>query len=735
LTASQGRASHAPSIPFSRHRVGAYETAYTRMLLAIQCISSIKSVAGLRNRWIALLSLMTGILLIFCQSLASSTATDYPPNRSPGTIQTYLISDHDPISIESDEDFISQGWPGNGSETNPYTIANLRIQSDELTCIDISNVSVYYSIIDCELLTTSRYFVQHGIYLEEASHAKIESCTITNVEFGIVVLHSDDCVILDTYVGDCSLSGVSIWQSDDCTIENCDIEGNGWVGVDLYWTEDCSVVNCNLEDNHWAGVDLEEDHNSRILNNIITCEGEGGCIGLSYSDGSRICNNTLLSGGIVVNALVAYHRPPTIENNTINGSSIGFFRDRGNITISASDFGQILLYRCNSLNIIGGQITEATVGIQIILSQSCKIGKVLLKHNIRSGLRLHSSTNCTVSDSTFEFNGDGIALYRSKNTAVQENTVRDNHWSGVDMSASENCTIMRNSIFRNQLYGFIIDNSVNCTIDDNDVVLNDLSGFLIVSSQSLLVKRNLVQLNGHIGIEFTSGTSNNLVYDNRLAENEAGNANDNGHANHWDDRIDIGNFWDDYNQDGFYVIPGSAGSMDHFPLAFDAIRSTAPSLNSPPDIAYYFGDTHVQIIWNPSAISPSHYEIFKNDSLVEVNEWNGSQITIDITGLDIGVYSYRIVVYEHGGLSATDTILVTVLSTDTPIGDETSPGAIDYSLSVQPLFWGSLLIIELVAAVMIVSRRTQTIRNRMIALQGRASRDSSILSLWKFSFK
>jgi parallel beta-helix repeat protein len=649
---------------------------------------------------------MTGILLIFYQSLALSTAIDYPPNRPPSTYQAYLISDHSPILIESNEDFISQGWPGNGSETNPYTIANLRIQSDELTCIDISNVSVYYSIIDCELLTTSRYYVQHGIHLEEASYAKIESCVITNVEFGIMVLHSDGCVILDTYVGDCSLSGVSIWQSDDCTIKNCDIKDNGWIGVDLYWTEDCSVINCNLEENHWAGVRLEQDHDCRILNNIITCEGESGSIDLIYSDGSIIRNNTLLSGGIVVNAFVAQHRPPTIENNTINGNSVGFFNDTGNFAISPNDFGQILLYRCSNLDIIDGQITGATVGIQVILSQSCTIENVLLKYNARSGLRFHSSANCMVSNSTFEFNGAGIRLYRSENTIIRESTIRDNHWSGVDMFALENCIIMRNSIFRNHLFGLVIDNCVNCTIDDNDVVSNGLSGFLIVSSQSLLVKRNLVQQNGHIGIEFTSDSSNNFVYDNRLAENEGGNANDNGHVNQWDDGISIGNFWDDYNQDGNYAIPGSASSMDHFPLTFDAIRNTAPSLDSPPDITFQLGATDIQLTWNPSAISPSHYEIFKNDSLVEVDEWNGSQITIDITSLDAGVYSYRIVVYERGGLSATDTILVTVLRTDTPTGDETLPGSIDYSPLVQPLLWGSLLVIEIIAAVIIISRRT-----------------------------
>ncbi len=658
----------------------------------------------MRNKWVTLLSLMAGILLVLSLSLASPIAYDYPQNQSPVTYQASLVSDHEPILIQSNVDFISQGWSGNGSESNPYTIADLRIQSDQQTCIDISNVSVYYSIINCVLLATSPYNGQHGIHLEKANHARIKSCVITNVEFGIIVFHSDGCTIVDTYVGDCSLSGVSIWRSNDCTIEDCDIRDNGWAGVDLSWAENCSVIKCNLEDNYWAGVELEQDHDCCILNNIITCKGEGGCIDLSYSDGSRICNNTLLSGGIVVSALVAYQRPPTIENNTINGNSVGFFKNTGNFTISPNDFGQILLYKCGNLDIIDGQITEATVGIQVILSHSCRIESVLSKYNARYGLRLHSSTNCTVYNSTFEFNGNGIDLCRSQNITVQASTVRDNYWSGIGMSAS-NCTIMQNSVFRNHLSGLIINNCVNCTIDDNDVVSNRLSGFRIKSSESLLVKRNLVRLNGHLGIEFTPDSSNNLVYDNRLAENEGGNARDNGHENQWDDGINIGNYWDDHNQDGDYVIPGSAGSMDHFPLAFDAIRNATPSLSSPPDIAYQLGDTDIQITWNPSAISPSHYEVFRNDSLVEVNEWNGSQIAIDVTGLDTGVYSYRIVVYERGGLSATDTILVTVLSTDMPIGDETQPGFIDYSLSVQSLFWASILVIELVAAVMIVSRR------------------------------
>ena len=50
---------------------------------------------------------------------------------------------HGAIFITGNQDFIDQGWSGNGSESDPYRIEGLNITSTQV-CIDIRYVDVHF---------------------------------------------------------------------------------------------------------------------------------------------------------------------------------------------------------------------------------------------------------------------------------------------------------------------------------------------------------------------------------------------------------------------------------------------------------------------------------------------------------------------------------------------------------------------------------------------------------------
>nr|MDO8114050.1 hypothetical protein [Candidatus Sigynarchaeota archaeon] len=57
---------------------------------------------------------------------------------------------HAPIIIASDEDFVAQGWPGEGIPKDPFVIERLNITSTA-TCISVSNTKAVFEIRDCLL--------------------------------------------------------------------------------------------------------------------------------------------------------------------------------------------------------------------------------------------------------------------------------------------------------------------------------------------------------------------------------------------------------------------------------------------------------------------------------------------------------------------------------------------------------------------------------------------------------
>ena len=56
---------------------------------------------------------------------------------------------HDPISIISNAELVSQGWPGSGTPANPYRIEGLSINQTGVTRISISQTSAHILIQNC----------------------------------------------------------------------------------------------------------------------------------------------------------------------------------------------------------------------------------------------------------------------------------------------------------------------------------------------------------------------------------------------------------------------------------------------------------------------------------------------------------------------------------------------------------------------------------------------------------
>ena len=206
---------------------------------------------------------------------------------------------HDPIVIGSDEDFEIQGWPGNGTEENPYRIEGLFINEviyPEYP-ISISNTRADFIIQNCFLnnFTDTPYA---GIGLSNTSNGIIKDNYIDRVSRSIYIHDvSSNVSILNNKLGDVHQSSVRISDSFNIIITENEISG----GILLEITYDIYVFNnniygCNSYSGRNACINGLRCNSTQIVNNNITAKFDY-CMVFETTSQILIINNTCISGG------------------------------------------------------------------------------------------------------------------------------------------------------------------------------------------------------------------------------------------------------------------------------------------------------------------------------------------------------------------------------------------------------------------------------------------------------
>ncbi len=104
---------------------------------------------------------------------------------------------------------------------------------------------------------------------------------------------------------------------------------------------------------------------------------------------------------------------------------------------------------------------------------------------------------------------------------------------------------------------------------------------------------------------------------------------------------------------------------------------TVPQISSPDDFEYEVDTTGHTVTWVVSELTPSHYNVTLNGEPWINSDWNGSNIIINVDGLDVGINTISITVNDRVGYYSTDSLQVTV--TEPPAPEINHPSDIEYS--------------------------------------------------------
>lgn len=470
----------------------------------------------MNGRW-GLISFLCLLFLAISLHSTDST-TSYMVDLEHNSV--YVIADleyHDPIVISSDNDFNLQGWPGDGSEGNPYLIDGLEIHTTD-TSIRIEDVRVHFKINGC-LLTGSGLHSGKGIYLENTTNGIVDSsrtdfkqmgvwikdsanctvsrCVFENGDYGVIVQYSENITIHDNAMGGIRSYGIDFYFVDNSKVTENMINGGGESGIYLYESDNC-YVGTNLVSNSGFGAYEEELYptgfginlgncfNDTVHDNIIhdvrdvgiwvasapnstiTNNTVWGCGRYDVGSGSKDCNffYNEFEKGMRLDSISVTQWQLNMIGNTVDGKPLGYFRNELGIVINMTEYGQIILVSCADVTLLDGNFTNCAVALQ-----------------------MGDCTNCTVTEFNVSDSYCGVSFHQSIDCKMLNASITNITLFGADLENAD-FTSFAHNWFKNCTYGIRIFNSDSCNITSNNFLDNHKAGAYIHGSTSSIIHYN-----------------------------------------------------------------------------------------------------------------------------------------------------------------------------------------------------------------------------------------------------
>ncbi len=376
------------------------------------------------------MSLITYSMLVGFSDVEStlSTLTIHHETRECSTPIISQLTSHDPIVITSNLDFETQGWPGSGTELDPYVIESLAIHvTHSDVSINISNTDVHFEIRHCVLTSNSTDTVE--IYLEGVSNCEIWNTTFLDSKFGIRMESCEQLIIQDNLFlnlsGKCMYmlrTNNSVFSANNCT--NCGgfsstfsslsnvFEDNYCYsfisgkrsGISLYYSNS-SIVRNNEIHSIYMSVYMLKCSDNQLIGNNCTSSAYGLSVGLienceiigNFFNGNHTSYKGIFFGANCVSNIV--------QDNKCTLNEIGIYLDEDSndnkITSNIcnnNSIGIYLDYDCNSNEITSNICDNNEIGIQIDFTDFNVVQGNLLRNNNDTGIRAYYVENTTITE-------------------------------------------------------------------------------------------------------------------------------------------------------------------------------------------------------------------------------------------------------------------------------------------------------------------------------------------------
>jgi parallel beta-helix repeat protein len=612
-------------------------------------------------------------------------------------------------------------------------------------CEDTADLGVYIS--SSQRITASGNTISNGpndgIYATGANHSIIGN-TIWDTRRGVRGLIGAENVNITSNIIDSVDTGIQV-NGEDATIKS-NVITNSDVGIDLDSASQEAEVVDNLIEHSEDGIHIRNVNHSIIGNTIrytdmafivdgatnpelednIIHNARYGVYVVGTTGGEFENNNLTQTGFFFETGQPIVNLNHSLIDNNVNNKPLFYALNQSGVSLNGNDYGEIILVNCSDFAIDGGEFTWSTVAFQVYYTNEVDISNIHIKDGYQP-MNFYQTANVTITDSVIEgrtefyamrvrsadvfwvenvtflnLEGNAVDIRSSTTIDVKYSWFENIGDSAIYMSDVANGVIEGNDI-SNATYGVYLDESVNNAMksnhirwttygiysvvasDNNNASFNNIHdneyGIKMDDSYSWYIYNNSIMWNSY-GLYITTTNDDQWIYNNTFALNTLHNGYDDG-ADDWDDRVDGGNYWNDYGGTGVYNIPGGS-SVDHFPMVY---MITKPIINNPIDIWYAEGSEGNFITWVPFDDSLRDWVVEIDGATWASGVWNFQNINVSIDGLAYGTHTVFIEVWDVDQNSVNDTVIVHVYD-DTPPEINSPPNTIAFEDgSGQHLTW------------------------------------------------
>ncbi len=202
-----------------------------------------------------------------------------------------------------------------------------------------------------------------------------------------------------------------------------------------------TITGNEITENNGRGITVANSKNNTISYNKIS-HNKGGYCQFRKCINTTIVGNTFIRNGIGISPISGvrgvmendddftvyeFWDSLTIENNTVNGKPIYFYKNMSNFSVP-TDAGQVILAGCIGVKVSGLTITNTDTGIKVWGCLDITISHNVIMNNLGAGIDLTNSSHCQIYNNIITYNSDGITIeYKSCDNLITKNDIRYNY--------------------------------------------------------------------------------------------------------------------------------------------------------------------------------------------------------------------------------------------------------------------------------------------------------------------